>query len=382
MTNKRSIFEEVGEGEVRSAQSIGLIDQGRRYSRKIVRIWLMSLLVLVVLLIAIGGLTRLTDSGLSITEWAPFRGVVPPLNEADWQSAFDRYKKTDEWRIQNQWMELRDFKEIYWWEWGHRQLAKFIGIIWLIGFLGLLIRRHIPTGWAGRLALIGFLGGFQGIIGWWMVASGLVQNSGAVDVASYRLAIHLGLAFLILGILTWYIFSLRREERDLIQAHRSKECLPHCFVTGLLYMTFLQIIIGSLVAGIDAGQAYNDWPLMDGRFFPANAFALEPLWRNLFESPGFVQFIHRVLGYILLIFGIVTWFIGYQSANSSVRHAINLMMLVLVVQIGLGIMTVLYSAIWLSAIVHQLGAILLWLLLLRARFLAMYPVSNAIQSST
>tara|TARA_B110000908_G_scaffold153431_1_gene189981 strand:- start:2651 stop:3796 length:1146 start_codon:yes stop_codon:yes gene_type:complete len=381
MSTKRSIFEEVGSVEKSPVAQAGLIDKGRGGARGAIRIWLMILFALVVLMIAVGGLTRLTDSGLSITEWRPFTGAIPPLNAADWQSEFAKYQAIDEFRIQNQWMQLSDFKVIYWWEWGHRQLGRVVGLVWAVGFFWFLLRRQIPTGWTPRLVFIGALGGMQGAIGWWMVSSGVTAGESMTDVASYRLATHLGLAFIILGFIAWYMMMLSRSERDLMQARRGKEAKLFGLSTGLLHFAFLQILLGALVAGIDAGRSYTDWPLMGGQLFPASAFLLEPWWRNLFESPGLVQFIHRVVGYALLAFAIFVWLKGRKSAHPKTQSAFNIAFGVLCAQIVLGIVTVLYAAPVQIAIVHQLLAVFLWVLILRARFLSAYPVTTSIRGT-
>jgi cytochrome c oxidase assembly protein subunit 15 len=381
MSTKRSIFEEVGSVEKSPVAQAGLIDKGRGGARGAIRIWLMILFALVVLMIAVGGLTRLTDSGLSITEWRPFTGAIPPLNAADWQSEFAKYQAIDEFRIQNQWMQLSDFKVIYWWEWGHRQLGRVVGLVWAVGFFWFLLRRQIPTGWTSRLVFIGALGGMQGAIGWWMVSSGVTAGESMTDVASYRLATHLGLAFIILGFIAWYMMMLSRPERDLMQARRGKEAKLFGLSTGLLHFAFLQILLGALVAGIDAGRSYTDWPLMGGQLFPASAFLLEPWWRNLFESPGLVQFIHRVVGYALLAFAIFVWLKGRKSAHPKTQSAFNIAFGVLCAQIVLGIVTVLYAAPVQIAIVHQLLAVFLWVLILRARFLSAYPVTTSIRGT-
>ncbi|MDK3072878.1 COX15/CtaA family protein [Sedimentitalea sp. JM2-8] len=383
MSRKRSIFEEVSEsGAEKPATQTGLIDKGRGGARRGIRLWLMCLFALVVVMIAVGGLTRLTDSGLSITEWRPMTGAIPPLSEADWQAEFDKYKQIDEFRVQNQWMELADFKTIYWWEWGHRQLGRVIGLVWAVGLAGFLVARRIPVGWTGRLFLIGALGGVQGAIGWWMVSSGVTQGESTTDVASYRLAVHLGLAFLILGLIAWYVFLLGRTERDLMQARRAKETRLFGLSTGLLHFAFLQILIGALVAGIDAGRSYTDWPLMGGQVVPPDPFLFEPAWRNFFENPGLVQFIHRVTGYLLLAFGTVVWLRGRQSAHRATQVAFNAAFAALCLQVVLGIVTVLYGAPWPVAILHQLLAVLLWVLILWARFLTAYPVAASIRGKS
>ncbi|GHG94724.1 heme A synthase [Pseudodonghicola xiamenensis] len=374
MATKRSIFEEVGEGSSPATPAeTGAIDRGRRGARRGIRAWLAVIFVLVVAMIAVGGLTRLTDSGLSITEWRPVTGAIPPMTEVDWQAEFDKYKQIDQWRIENQWMQLSDFKEIYWWEWSHRQLGRLIGLVWALGFFGFLVARQIPRGWAVKLIIPGALGGLQGAIGWWMVSSGVTQGEGMTSVVSYRLATHLGLAFIILGVLAWDIFQLGREERDLMQARRLREAKLFSLSTGWLHIAFVQILLGALVAGIDAGRSYTDWPLMGGQVLPPKPFMIEPLWRNFFENPGLVQFIHRCWGYFLFLFGIAVWLKGRRSAHGATRFAFNAAMAALLVQVGLGIMTVIYAAPLHAAITHQLVAVLVWVLILRARFLSAYP---------
>ena len=382
MSGKRSIFEEVSGNSQDAAVQPGLIDRGRGGARRGIRVWLMMLFTLVVAMIVVGGLTRLRDAGLSITEWRPLTGALPPMSEAAWLVEFERYQQIDQWRIQNQWMALADFKEIYWWEWGHRQLGRLIGLVWAIGFFGFLAARRIPVGWTGRLLWLGVLGGAQGAIGWWMVASGVTQGEGMTAVASYRLAVHLGLAFVILGFIAWDIFLLGREERDLIQARRAKDARLFGMSTGLLHFAFLQILIGALVAGIDAGRGFTDWPLMGGQFLPPDATILEPLWRNFFESPGLVQFIHRCVGYLLLVYGIIVWLRGRKSAHAITRFAFSAMFATLILQVALGIITVLYAAPWQVAIVHQLMAVVLWVLILRARFHSAYPIATSLRGKT
>ncbi|MDQ2088673.1 heme A synthase [Marimonas arenosa] len=378
MAEKRSIFEEVGEEtKVRATPQAGMIDAGRRGARGAVRGWLTVLFALVVIMIAVGGLTRLTDSGLSITEWRPLTGALPPMSEAAWQAEFAKYQVIPEFQIQNQWMQLEDFKVIYWWEWGHRQLGRVIGLVWALGLLVFWLTKRIPPGWTGRLVLIGALGGLQGAIGWWMVASGLTGSM--TDVASYRLATHLGLAFVILGFITWFVLSLGREERDLMQARRLRETRLFSLGTGWMHFAFLQILLGALVAGIDAGRSYTDWPLMGGQVIPPGPFMLEPWWSNFFENPGLVQFIHRVVGYLLAAFTILAWLKGRQSANRATQVAFAAAAIAVAIQIGLGIYTVITAAPWQVAILHQLGAVAVWVLIIRARFAAQYPAKQSIR---
>jgi cytochrome c oxidase assembly protein subunit 15 len=382
MAAKRSIFEEVGTATRPQTAATGGIARAQRGARGAIRVWLMILFLLVVVMIAVGGLTRLTDSGLSITEWKPVTGALPPLSAEDWQAEFDRYRAIPEYQLQNKGMTLEAFKTIYWWEWGHRQIGRVIGLVWALGFLGFLIARRIPAGWTGRLLLPGVLGWVQGAIGWWMVSSGLTGT--ALDVASYRLALHLGLAFVILGLLAWYIFLLGRSEADLLQARRIREGRLFGLSTGLMHFAFLQILLGALVAGIDAGRAFPTWPDMNGQFFPADAFYVpdRPVWAAFFENAGLVQFIHRMSGYLLLAFGLVVWWRGRGSAHLATRRAFDMLGAMLVLQMGIGIATVLSAASQHVAITHQFGAVVLWVLILRARYLSQYPVAGSIRKGT
>ena len=380
ITKTRSIFEDVSSIQKPSAAPGG-IDAASKGARWAIRIWLIMLFSLLVLMITVGGLTRLTDSGLSITEWAPLSGAIPPINAAAWESEFDAYKLIPEYINQNAGMSMAEFKVIYYWEWGHRQLGRFIGLVWAVGFFYFLVQRQIPVGWTGRLVLIGALGGLQGAIGWWMVHSGL--QAGMVDVASYRLATHLGLAFVILGFIASYVFLLGRREADLLQARRGGDMGLFNLSTLLMYFIFLQIILGALVAGIDAGRNFPNWPLMTtgtgGSFFPPEPFQIEPLWRNFFEDAGLVQFIHRTSAYFLFIFGVFVWLRGRKSSNDHMRVGFNVMMVFMTLQMVIGVVTVLYSAPANIAIVHQFMAILLWIAILRARYLARYPILQSIR---
>jgi cytochrome c oxidase assembly protein subunit 15 len=230
----------------------------------------------------------------------------------------------------------------------------------------------MPPGWTLPLLGLGALGGLQGAIGWWMVSSGL--SGDMIAVAGYRLATHLALAFLILGLIGWWVFRLGRREADLMQARRLGDLGVARLGTGLMHLAFLQIVLGALVAGIGAGRAYSDWPLMHGAFFPPEALDLEPLWRNFVENTAMVQFTHRMAGYLLLALAALTWVLAGGSAHRTTRGAHDLMMLVLATQVVLGIATVMTGAPMELAVAHQVTAVLLWLLILRARFLARYPL--------
>lgn len=388
MAGKRSIFEEVGGTQAPAPKAQGgLIDARPKGARGAVRGWLIVLFLMVMAMIVVGGLTRLTDSGLSITEWRPVTGALPPMTEADWLSEFEKYRASPQYQHMNAGMEMSAFKVIYWWEWGHRQLGRAVGLVWAVGFLFFWATKRIPPGWTGRLLLLGALGGLQGAIGWWMVASGLTGTM--TSVASYRLATHLGLAFVILGFIAWYVFLLGRSEAALLQARRTREGKLFGLSTGLLHFAFLQILLGALVAGIDAGRAFPTWPDMNGAFFPADAFYVPdgqggalPVWHAFFENPGLVQFMHRMAGYGLFAFGVVVWLRGRKSVHRSTRFAFHMVMVMMLAQVVLGIAAVMTAAQLHVAITHQLGAVLLWVLILRARYLSQYPLAGSIRKGT
>ncbi len=380
MTKPRSIFEEVSGDEKPGAPTpeTGMISRGRgNAGRGAVRVWLGILFVMVAAIVMVGGLTRLTDSGLSITEWNLVWGFLPPMSGEDWLDLYNKYRATPEFQLQNANMNLDGFRQIFWWEWGHRVLGRLIGLVWFFGFVGLYLTKRIPRGWTGRLVLIGALIGLQGAVGWWMVSSGLVENR--VDVVSYRLATHLGLAFIILGLITWFFLSLGRSEAEAMQARRAREGRLFSMNTGLMHLVFLQILLGALVAGIDAGRSFVDWPWMADQFFPPDAFDIVPAWRNFFENAGLVQFIHRMSGYLVVIFALVVWARSRKSPNGATRRAVQYVAIMALVQMGLGIYTVLTAAQLHIAITHQVGAILLWVLIINARHKAGFPIADRIR---
>lgn len=382
---KRPVFEEVLDPTAtsRPVATTGMIDAARngasRGARRAIRIWLMMLFALVVAMIALGGATRLTGSGLSITEWAPVTGTIPPLSAADWQREFDAYRQIPQYLEVNRGMSLAEFKWIYWWEWSHRQLGRLIGLVWAAGFVFFLATRRIPVGWAPRLLGLGLLGGLQGAIGWWMVSSGLVE--GMTSVASYRLATHLGLAFAILGLIAWYVLMLGRSEAELLRARRAGEPKLFSMATGLMHLTFVQILIGALVAGIDAGRTYTGWPTMGGEWIPSMIWDAALGWRNFFENPALVQFVHRMAGYLLAIFAVVVWLRARRSPHPVTRGAFTVMIVAVAVQIGLGIMNVIHASPLALALSHQIGAVALFALIIRARHHARYPHETSVRGT-
>ena len=372
---KRAIFEDVSTAKAETPAAP--VRAERQPWRRGISVWLWILAALVAIMVLVGGATRLTDSGLSITEWAPVMGAVPPTSALEWEAAFEAYKTTTEFQTQNSWMTLEDFKPIYWWEWGHRQLGRAIGVVWFTGFVIFLAARKIPRGWTGRLFLVGALGGLQGAIGWWMVASGL---TGRVDVAPYRLASHLGIAFLILGLLVWFALRVRLDEVSGLQARRRRETALMPWTAFLIVLVFVQVLSGALVAGLDSGQAYTGWPLMNGAILPPESFDLQPLWMNAFENPALAQFNHRILAYVIVLLVPIFVWRAARSGIVSVRKRANALLAVTLVQLTLGIVTVLTAAPLWIALVHQATALALFWVLIRARFEVAYPAEQKISA--
>ncbi|MCQ0969731.1 COX15/CtaA family protein [Paracoccus sp. TK19116] len=376
---KRPVFEDVSDpaATTRPVTSTGIIDAAPKGARRAIKVWLIVLFVMVASMIALGGATRLTGSGLSITEWAPVTGALPPMDQAAWEAEFEAYQQIPQFSEVNPDMDLAGFKRIYWWEWAHRLLGRAVGLVWAVGFVVFAATKRIPAGWTPRLLTLGGLGALQGAIGWWMVHSGLQE--GMVRVASYRLATHLGLAFFILGLIAWYVLLLGRSEADLMRARRAGEAKLFSMSTGLMHLAFVQILIGALVAGIDAGRQYTGWPTMGGEWIPEAIWDPTLGWRNLFENPALVQFVHRMVAYLLAIFAVVVWLRARRSPHPVTRGAFTAMIAMVVVQVALGIFTIIHGAPLGLALIHQLGAVALFVLIIRARHHARYPHETSIR---
>jgi cytochrome c oxidase assembly protein subunit 15 len=306
-------------------------------------------------MVVVGGATRLTDSGLSIVEWRPVTGTIPPVTHADWLIEFEKYKTSSEYEMVNKGMTLAEFKRIYWWEWGHRLLGRLIGLVFLLPLLFFHARGWIGPKLKWQLWGVFALGGAQGAIGWWMVSSGLVNR---VDVAHERLAAHLTMAALILIALVWTARS--------ITPARSYSPPPRRVVVvavGILLLTVVQIALGGLVAGLKAGYIYDTWPLIDGAFIPAGErlFFLNPRWLNFLDNHLTVQFMHRMTGYFLVML-MVVHAIDADGAGKSVRHGAIVLALVGVGQAALGIATLLWNVPLTLALAHQLAAMILLVL--------------------
>jgi heme a synthase len=309
--------------------------------------WLISIFIILSIMIVIGGLTRLTDSGLSITEWQLFSGIIPPFNTKQWEHYFDLYKKIPEYKLQNFSMTLEEFKVIFWWEFIHRFLGRLIGIFFLIPLLffsfKLGFRKTI------NFHLIFLLICLQGFIGWYMVSSGLTDK---VDVSHYRLALHLVLAFIILTLVFWNYLNYKNIKIPY------KKINNNLIVFFILFL-FIQIIVGAFVSGMDAGKIYNSWPLMGSSYFPDDNTLFNLFSLSILNEPSLVQFLHRNLAYLILIFYLIIFFHVYQRRNSEFFRIMNIIGFLLVLQIVLGIFTLLSGAEIFIASMHQISSIFL-----------------------
>lgn len=317
-----------------------------------VAVWLFSVAVLVLVMVMVGGATRLTDSGLSITEWRPVTGAIPPLSDAGWASEFDKYKAIPQYKYVNQGMSLAEFQTIYWWEWIHRFLGRLVGLVYAGPFIFFLVRQEIPRRLILRCFGLLVLGGLQAVVGWWMVSSGLADR---VSVAPERLMVHLSLALILFGGLIWCAFEAvagqgRHEDRG-------PWARGGLILTGLI---FLQSMLGALVAGNDAGRIYNDWPLMNGQLFPKD-YAGDGLWSTLAHSQAAVQFNHRLLGYVIFVFVLVFAYKAMRSRliQPEVRSIAVVLAGLAVIQVILGVVTLMLAAPLSLGLLHQALATLL-----------------------
>jgi cytochrome c oxidase assembly protein subunit 15 len=317
------------------------------FRRRAVRLWLLAVAALVFVTVLVGGATRLTESGLSIVEWKPVTGALPPLHDKAWQAEFEKYQATTQYQQLNRGMTLGAFKTIYWWEWTHRLLGRVIGVAFLVPFVWFLWRGWIERGLKARLWAIFALGALQGAVGWWMVASGL---AGRVSVSQYRLAFHLTLACVIYAALIWTAQSL--SARRMLDVPRRLRISA----LALLVLVLMQIYAGALVAGIDAGLSYNTWPLIDGSLVPSweRLTFLTPALRNFFENDLLVQFNHRLLAYALCLAAVLHVIDALKNKRSAA--ALNSALAVgsvLLLQVAVGITTLLYQAPIGLALLHQ-----------------------------
>ena len=314
--------------------------------------WLLLITFLVGLMIIVGGLTRLTDSGLSITKWDLISGIFPPLNSNDWEKSFSLYKEIPEYRLLNSSMTIEQFKTIYWWEYIHRLLGRIVGLLYLIPLLYLTFKNLIKKNSLISFYLVLFLIFFQGFVGWYMVKSGLTEKT---DVSHYLLALHLTLAFIIFILLLWNYLKYKKQ-----QVFISNKKLPEYLPIFFIFCVLIQICIGAFVSGLNAGQIYQSWPLMNQGYFPDDSNLKDLFSIKAFETPSIVQFIHRNIAYfIILLFSFITTII-YRNEDFIYLRKITLMLFIfLFLQTFLGILTVLSGAQIILASMHQIGSILL-----------------------
>ncbi len=329
--------------------------------------WLWAVAALVVLMIAVGGITRLTDSGLSITRWELILGVIPPLSQADWEHAFALYRQTSEYQLANRGMSMEAFQRIYFWEYVHRLLGRLIGLAYALPLAWFAWRRAVPAGYGPRLVALLALGGLQGVVGWWMVASGLVDR---VDVAHERLAVHLGLAFLILGALAWTALDLGALAGGRRTAAHPR---PRRWVAPFLALLALQFTLGAFVAGLRAGTAFDTWPKMGEHWVPPGWLELAPLWRNFVDNPLAVQFAHRSLAIAVALAALLIawrlWRAGAGWRAGALVAAVGL-------QFALGVAVVLTGVPLALGVAHQSGAALLLLATVVAAHWATRPLAT------
>ena len=310
--------------------------------------WLICMFILVTGIIIVGGLTRLTDSGLSITKWELFKGFFPPINSSEWNDYFILYKQIPEYKLQNFDMNLNEFKVIFWWEWGHRFLGRLIGLTFLIPLVYFTFKKGLKKTISYHLIFI--LICFQGFVGWFMVQSGLVDR---VDVSHYRLSLHLTIAFIILSLILWQILKFNKS--SVINEQYIEYNIPKIF----LFFIFLQIIFGAFVSGMDAGKIYNSWPLMGNNYFPDDNNYLNLFKSSALNDPSLVQFIHRNLAYIILFVFFVILYLVISKKLFKFYRVIILVGFVLLLQIILGIFTILSGAEMFLASMHQISSIIL-----------------------
>jgi len=312
---------------------------------KYLKLWLIALFLLIILMVGVGGLTRLTDSGLSITAWELFTGVLPPLNLDEWNLYFSQYKKIPEYQNINYSMTLEEFKIIFYWEYAHRLLARFVGLFTLIPLIIFSLKFKNTKYYSNRYYWIFFLVCLQGFIGWYMVSSGLIENN---DVSHFRLSIHLSLALFILCLIFWFIL-------DIFKIEKFVKKLPNLFLLFILKLIILQIILGAFLSGLDGGLIYNSWPDMNGNFFPNDVSYKEVISTQLFNNPSIVQFLHRFTAYLLLFFIIILNY--FFIKNKFDIKNIAFFDLAILLQVLLGIITLISGVEIKYASLHQLGSI-------------------------
>lgn len=328
------------------------------HNQRIIAIWLFICCATIFLMVILGGVTRLTGSGLSMVEWAPIMGVLPPLNQTEWLETFLRYQQFPEYKINNHTMDLTGFKAIYWFEYSHRILGRLIGILFFFPMVFFFLKGWVKPSLKPKLIIMFILGGLQGLLGWYMVKSGLVNNP---RVSQYRLVAHLGLALFVYAYIFWMGLGLFFQKDDSVNLRKQSAIDPlKPYALGLVFFVFITVISGGFVAGLKAGHVFNTFPLMNGQLIPDGLFSIEPVWLNFFENIMTVQFDHRLMA-TLLFMGLITFYsLAIRRYSSKrIKWGLHLMLVMLVVQVSLGISTLLLHVPVALAASHQAGALVL-----------------------
>ena len=324
----------------------------RKEYLKFINYWLISLLIFIAIIVIVGGLTRLTDSGLSITTWDVVSGILPPLNSNEWEKVFNLYKEIPQFYLLNQSMTLNEFKVIYYWEYIHRVLGRILGLLFLIPFIYIYFKKVLNNNYNWNFFVLFLLILLQGTVGWYMVKSGLVENT---TVSHYRLAIHLNLALILFSAIFWHLLNIKNKKNKIFFNFNNNFILPKIFI----FLVFLQITFGAFTSGLDAGKVYQTWPLMNNYFFPDDLSFRDIVFPKIFNEPSFVQFIHRKLAYIILLFVLAISFLTFYKKNKDMYNSVYFLLAMIFVQIILGIFTLLSGAYILIASLHQISTILL-----------------------
>ncbi|SDR12315.1 COX15/CtaA family protein [Pseudovibrio sp. Tun.PSC04-5.I4] len=323
--------------------------------RRQIRVWLLFICFIILCMVVVGGATRLTESGLSITEWKPIHGAIPPLNAQEWAVEFEKYRQIPQYKLLNDGMSLGEFKNIFWWEWGHRLLGRVIGLFFFVPLVWFWARGQVSSWLKPRLVVAFALGGLQGAIGWWMVASGLVNR---VDVSQYRLAIHLSVACILFAYL-YYFAGVLKQRADLKMDDWSEFGKGLGTAYGLVGLVLFQLFLGGLVAGLNAGLTFNTWPLMDGQIIPSGLFVMSPAWANFFENVMMVQFQHRMVAYALvLVVFLQGFYLVRANRDDALKRNASWLMVAIIVQVVLGVLTLLGMVPMDRALAHQAMALI------------------------
>ena len=352
-------------------------------TKKQLIIWLLSGCFLIFSMVVVGGITRLTGSGLSITEWRVVTGTIPPLNQHQWQEAFDKYKLTPQFQKLNFNFSISEFKNIFFWEYLHRLIGRLIGVVFAIPFIYFLWKKKLSPEWMRKSLLLFALGGLQGFIGWYMVKSGLTERT---SVSHYRLAVHLITAFITFGVALWFALQLASppnplSKREGVNDRRSYSSAvtrhSSILIKWILGFVMLQIVYGAFVAGLHAGKIANTFPTMDGEWIPSGIFAMSPKGLNFFENVLTVQFIHRLLAFLILICVTILW-IQSRKKDFSIQQkkAANICLLAVTIQFLLGVFTLLYKAPITLAALHQIGGFFLFSSVIVAMFFFQHSVER------